>query len=542
MKSWITRMLVLALLGGSVAWFHRARQTRETRVAAATRNKTLLIGNSTEIETLDCHLATGVPEHHVISALFEGLVAPAVDNPDADAPGAALSWTHEAFTRWIFKLRPNGKWSDGTPVTAGDFAFAYQRMLTPETGSDYAPMLYPLKNGEAYNKGEVKDFTQVGVKAVDDLTLELNLKSPTPYLPGLLKHYSWFGVPKHVVLKHGSISDRQNRWTKPQNIVSNGPFKLKEWRFTHYLAVDRNPHYWDAKAVKLNEVHFFPISADTAEERAFRDGQLHATYRVPLSRVPYYASQKDGFYRSHRALGVWFLRINTTMKPLDDIRVRQALSLALDRQSIVQNVMRAGQEAAFGITPPGCAEGYKTPNLMRYDVARARQLLAEAGYPNGKGFPRVELLITQSGAARALSETLQEMWKKELGISVGVLSQDWQVYLDAMRKLTYGVAFAGWVGDYPDPTTFLGLWRTGDGNNNTGWGNPDYDRLYAEAEKTADYAERMNLLQKAESLMLEQGAVAPIYWHVNYYLQQRGVLHFHSSLLEHRAYKAIDLE
>jgi oligopeptide transport system substrate-binding protein len=542
MRYWFTRLLALVALGACVMWFHTARQTREPRYVTATKNKTLLIGNSTEIETLDCHLATGVPEHHIISALFEGLVAPAVDNPDADAPGAAVSWTHEAFTHWTFKLQPNGKWSDGAPVTAGDFAFAYQRMLTPEMASDYAPMLYPLKNGEAFNRGELKDFSQVGVRVVDDLTLELHLKGPTPYLPGLLKHYSWFGLPKHVVLKHGSIADRQNRWTKPQNIVSNGPFKLKAWHFTHYLAVDRNPHYWDAGVVKLNEIHFFPIAADTAEERAFQDGQLHQTYRVPLTRVPYYTSRNDGSYHAHQALGAWFLRLNVTMKPLGDERVRRALSLALDRESIVKNVLRAGQKAATGMTPPNCAKGYETPRVLKHDVTEARKLLAEAGYPDGKGFPKLELLITQSSSARSLAEALQEMFNKNLGINIGVLSQDWQVYLDAMRNLNYGITFGGWVGDYPDPSTFLGLWRTGDGNNNTGWGSPEYDKLYAQAEVNPNYEERMSTLQRAETVMLNASAVVPIYWHVNYYLRRPDVLNFNDSVLEHRAYKALDLQ
>lgn len=537
----MVRIIVILVVAVGLAAFHDARQKREPRIQDAARKGILLAGNGTEIETMDPNLATGVPEHKVISALFEGLVAPALENPDADAPGAAASWTHEGYTKWTFKLQPEGRWSDGMPVTSHDFVFGYHRILSPELAADYATMLYPLKNAERFNKGEIKDFSQVGVQAVDDHTLELTLEGPTPYLPGMLKHYTWFPIPRHAVERHGKMSDRLNPWTKPENIVSNGPFKLKTWRFTHYLAVDRNPHYWDRDAVKLNEVHFFPIASDTTEERAFRDGQLHLTELVPLSRVPFYKDGNSGFYRTDRNLGTQFLRLNVTKPPLNDPRVRKALSLAVDRESLVKNVLRAGQQAAHGLTPPGCAEGYETPDKLIFDPARARQLLAEAGYADGKNFPKIELLITQSSAARTVSEALQEMWKQHLGIQIGVLNQDWQVYLDAMRKLEYGVAIAGWVGDYPDPMTFLSIWRTNDGNNNTGYGNARYDTLVNQAAVNPDLPSRFSQLKEAETLLLDEAPIIPLYWRVHYYLQSPQVKNFRASVLEHRAYKAIEV-
>ncbi len=528
-------------MAGLVA-FHQQRQLREPRVLAAARAKILLAGNSTEIESLDPDLATGVPEHKVITAMFEGLVSPAGDDPDAEVPGAAVSWTQEAFTKWTFKLQPHGKWSDGVPVTARDFVFAYQRILSPDLAGDYSSMLYGLKNGEAFNKGELKDFSQVGVKAVDDLTLELTLKGPMPYLPGMLKHYAWFPIPQHVVEKHGPMTSRFNPWAKPQNIVSNGPFKLKEWRFTHYLAVERNPHYWDAGNVKLNGIHFFPITSDTTEERAFQDGQLHLTELVPLSRIPYYRSERSSVYRADRTLCTYFFRLNVTRKPLDDPRVRRALSLGLDRVSLVENVLRAGQEAAYGLTPPGCAKGYETPHLLTMDAAEGRRLLAEAGFPDGKGFPSLPLLLPLNNASRTVCEAAQEMWKKNLGIKVSILNQDWQVYLDSMRKLDFAISFAGWAGDYPDPSTFLNLWRTGDGNNNTGYASAAFDQLINNAEITADASARMQLLQDAEKMVLTDLPIVPIYWRVHYYLRSPLLENYRGSILEHRAYKAIDLK
>ena len=205
MKALLTRLLILTLIAGGIYAFHESRQHREPRYVAAGKQKILLLGNGAEVETLDPHLANGHPEHFVISALMEGLVAPAAENPDDNAPGAAASWDNKDFTVWTFHLQPQGKWSDGTPLTAQDFVYAYQRILSPELASDYGQMLYPLVNAEAYNSGKLKDFTQVGVKALDSLTIQLTLNGPAPYFPGMLKHYSWFPIPRHVIERNGGM-------------------------------------------------------------------------------------------------------------------------------------------------------------------------------------------------------------------------------------------------------------------------------------------------------------------------------------------------
>lgn len=501
----------------------------------------MLIGNGAEIETLDPNLAGGVPEHKIITAIFEGLIAPAATNPDDEAPGAAVSWTHRDFTVWTFKLQPQGQWSDGVPVTAHDFVYAYQRILSPALAADYGEMLYPLKNAAAFNKGEISDFTQVGVKALDDHTLELTLNGPTPYLLGMLKHYSWFPLPRHLIEQLGGMTDRANRWTKPENIVGNGPFKLKTWRFTHYLAVERNPRYWDAATVKLNEIHFFPLSNDSTEERAFQDGQLHMTETVPLPRVPFLREQQPQNYHGDQILGCYFYRFNVTKKPFDDPRVRRALALAIDRQSITQNILRGGQAPCTSLTPPGCAKGYTSPNVLKFDPEEARRLLDSAGFPEGKGFPAFDILINTNEAHRTVAEAIQEMWKRHLNIPARILNQDWQVYLESMRKLDFTVCRAGWLGDYPDPMTFLSLWRTGDGNNNTGWSSPAYDALVNASTTEVDPAKRMATLQEAESLVLTELPIMPIYWQIHAHLvsdQVRGAL---PSILEHRCYKALDV-
>ncbi len=539
---WLVRALLIIFFLGGIAWFHHARTHRPQRVEAATRDGILLVGNGTEPGTLDPHLATGQPEHHIFHAIFEGLVAPAPENPDANGPGAAVSWTHENFTTWTFKLQPQGKWSDGTPVTSEDFIYAYRRILTAELAADYANMLYPMLNAEAYHTGKLKDFTQVGVKAIDPLTLQITLAGPAPYLPSMLKHYSWFPVPKHAIEKHGKMTDRNTRWTRAGNLVCNGPFVLSSWRINQAVETLRNPHYWDAASVKLNGVTFIPIVSDTTEERAFLDGQLHLTQTLPLAKIPGYRENRPDFYRDEPLLSTYFYRVNTTKKPFDNPKVRRALAMAIDRESICRNILRAGQKPATGLTPPGCGIGYQTPDIMRFDPAAARQLLSEAGFPDGKSFPTFDILINTNEAHRTIAEAVQSMWKQHLKIPVRVLNQDWGVYLESQRKLEYDVCRAGWVGDYLDPSTFLALWKTGDGNNNTGWGSARYDALLSQSFLEGDPAKRFTTLQEAETHMLEEAPILPIYWYVRSYLVHPSVKGLLPSLLEHRCYKAVEFK
>lgn len=538
---WIYRALILIVFIGGVAWFHHFRTHRPTRVEVANRAGILLAGNGSEPATLDPHLASGQPEHMIFHSLFEDLISPAPGNPDGDAPGAAASWSAENFTVWTFKLQPRGKWSDGTPLTAADFLYSYQRILTAKLGADYANMLYPILNAEEYHKGKIKDFSQVGVKGLDPLTLQITLKGPAPYLPSMIKHYSWFPLPKHAIEKFGTMTDRNTRWTRPTNMVCNGPFKLKSWQVNQALEVERNPHYWDAATVKLNGIVFLPISSDTTEERAFNDGQLHVTLTIPLSKIPAYRESKSPYYHNDPLLSVYMYRCNTTKKPFDNPLVRRALAMAIDRESITRNILRAGQQPATGLTPPGCTPDYHVPNIMRFDPAEARRLLAEAGYPEGKGFPPFDILINTSESHRALAEAVQAMWKEHLQIPAGVLNQDWGVYIESQRKLDYQIARFGWVGDYLDPSTFLAIWQTGDGNNNTGWGNKRYDELIHQSFQEGDVAKRLQILSEAETLILNEAPMLPIYWYTHSYLMRPEVKGLMPSLLEHRCYKAVEL-
>ena len=538
---WVLRVILPALLLGGLFLLHQQRQQRPSRVARATDQRTLLIGNGTDIESLDPHLVTGQPEHWVITSLFEGLVAPAADNPDAEAPGVAESWSSPDFQTWTFKLRPDAQWSDGTPITSADFLYSYQRILSPELGSHYAEMLHLMKGAAAFHRGETTDFSTVGVRAPDPLTLVITLEGPAPYFPGMLKHYTWFPVPRHAIERFGGMTTRDTPWARPGHLVCNGPFVLDDWRINQLIAVVKNPRYWDAAHTRLDAIHFFPIDNPESEERAFLDGQLHLTYTVPMAKIPGYRTERPPYFEQSPELACEFYRFNTTRPPFDRPAVRQAFSLAIDRVALVEQVIRNGHLPATGLTPPGAHPDYPPLQMTRFDPEAARALLAEAGFPGGKGLKKLEILTNTSSTARTIAEYFQESWKKHLGIEVGILQQEWQVYIHSQQQLEYDIARAGWVGDYADPNTFLSIWRAGDGNNNTGWSSPRYDELMLAATREPDVPRRMALMREAETLLLTEQPIFPIFWRMNSFLKRPELKHWHHSVISHRCYKAIEV-
>jgi oligopeptide transport system substrate-binding protein len=512
---------------------------KETQVDRATKDGILLVGNSAEPKALDPHLVTGVIESKVISALFEGLVGNDPKDDDATPPGAATSWEHNAdMTEWTFRLQPEGKWSDGKPVTARDFAFAYHRLLHPDTAGPYAEMLYFLKNAEDFNKGKITDFSQVGVKAIDDLTLQVQLREPVPFLPSLTRHYTWFPVPEHVVLKFGKMTDRFTKWSNFPNLVGNGPFKLTKWRFHDVIEVDRNPYYWDNAHVGINGIRFFPIENPYTETRAFLSGQLHTTYALPPDLLKSMKAKSPEFLRQEPYVGTVFVRLNTTRPALNDERVRQALSLTIDRKQICEHIAEGFEPAKSFIPKMGA---YEPEPVLTFDPEKARKLLAEAGYPNGDHFPRFSLLIARP-SARASAEALQAMWKEHLNILVNIQNKDWGSYVSAQQSLDFDMAMAGWIGDYLDPTTFLNMWTQGNGNNNTGWSNASYEAFLREAALKSEPAERLALFRQAESLLMKSQPILPISHYARVYLHRPEVKNWHPILLDNHPWKAIRLE
>ncbi len=520
---------------------HAGCGRRETRVEYGNREQILFKGNGAEPAELDPQIVTGVTEHHTIMAFLEGLVTedPVDLHP---VPGVAERWDVSEDGRvYTFHLRKDAKWSNGDPVTAQDFWESYRRILTPTLASEYAYMHFVVTNAEAFNQGRITDFDQVGYKVLGDHTFQIRLASPTPYFLSLLNHTSWFPVHLPTVRKHGLPYVRGNKWTRPGHHVGNGPFVLDEWRVNTVIVAKKSPTYWGRDTVRLNEIRFYPIDSADTEERAFRSGQLHVTETLPLSKIEVYRNRQPEVLRVDPYLGVYFYRLNVTKPPLNDKRVRQALSAAMDRTALVEKVARGGQRPAYHFTPPGTA-GYYSRAKVSGDLAAARKLLAEAGYPEGKGFPKVELLFNTSEAHRAIAEAIQQMWKVNLGVEVQLVNQEWKVYLDSQHALNYQICRAAWIADYVDPNSFLDMFLTGGGNNDTGWSNAEYDGLIAAASREAHPAKRMEIFQRAEALLLDEMPVIPIYFYTRVNLRRPEAKGWHPNILDSHPYKYVYLE
>ncbi len=514
---------------------------RETPVAAALREQVLYLGNGSEPRDLDPHVVVSFNDFNIVGALFEGLTA--IDERTSQAvPGVAISWeASEDGLVWRFHLRPDARWSNGDPLTAHDFVFSLRRALSPRLASEYAYALYPLRNAEAFNTGRLADFAQVGARAVDDHTLELTLARPTPYLPVAAALPVWFPVHRASIERLGRIDDRAVPWTRPASLVGNGPFVLQEWSPGNRVVVARNPQYWDATRVRLRRMVFHPIENAATQEAAFRAGQLHLTSDVPLSKIAAYRRDDPAVLRIDPFLDTAFVRFNVRRPPLDNPRVRQALARALDRTALVRDVLLGGQRAARCLTPPDTA-GYTARAAIPDDFAAARRLLAEAGYPGGRGLRGIEIQFATLEINQRLLEAVQQMWHRELGIQVTLANKEQRVWLSDERQLNYDVSFAHWIGDYVDPSTYLELFLSDGGNNSTGWADPAYDRLVRAAGAETDPARRNELYQQAEALLLDAAPIAPLYFNTRVFLCHPTVRNWLPALLGIHQYKNVYLE
>ncbi|MDO8538946.1 MAG: peptide ABC transporter substrate-binding protein [Opitutaceae bacterium] len=513
---------------------------RETAVQRGNRDQILHRSLGYDVVDLDPHLVTGIAEGEVMRALFEGLVAEDPENLHP-VPGMAERWDVSADGLvYTFHLRADAKWSNGTPVTAADFVASYRRILTPSLAADYANMLYILQGAEAYHKGANKDFSHVGVSAVDPRTLRLVLEHPASYFLALLVNPPWRPVPIAVLEQHGRSDQRGNAWTRPERIVTNGPFVLKKWTPNQVMIVEKSATYWDAAKVRLKAVHFYPMDSRDAEERAFRAGQLHITDAVPVAKIAAYRRDSPHLLRIDPYLATEFLRLNTQRAPFTDPRIRRAFAMAIDRESLMKAL--GGQvKPAHAFTPPDTA-GYTPAARIETNVAAARALLKEAGYEGGRGLPVIEFLYPNSENVRVMAEALQEMWRRELGVEVRLINQDLKVTFAARRSGDFQMMRSNWIGDYLDPATFLDIFRGDSGNNYTGWSNSSYDAALFAAARTIDPAARRELLQKAEALLLEAVPIIPIYYYTHVFLKQPSVQGWHPTLLDHHPYKHVWLE
>jgi len=464
--------------------------------------------NGAEPETLDPSLITGQPEMRLAQALFEGLTS--FDENGQIIPGVAEKWDISPDGKvYTFHLRKDAKWSNGEPVTARDFRDTWQRTLAPETASEYAYQLYYVHNGEPYNEGKLKDFSQTGIEVLDDFTLRVTLDNSTPFFLGLCATSPLYPEYIPVVQKWG------DEWIKPGHLVGNGPYLLDTWRINDQVRFVKNPLYWDAAHVALKTIEALPISRASTALNFYCAGQASLLLDkglIPPALISDLRKRPD--FHSAPFLGTYFIRFNVTRAAFKDARVRRAFSLVVDKRLIVDKITRAGEIPAAGLVPPGAA-GYQPPPGLDYNPDEARRLLAAAGYPGGKGFPLVTYLYSEGELNEAIAVELQSMFRQELGVNIALQRQEWKVYLNTMNNLDYDMARSSWVGDYDDPNTFLDMFVTGGGNNETGFANPKYDQLIADAAEQTDQAKRFGIFQQAEHMLVsEEAPVCPLYYYV----------------------------
>ena len=498
----------------------------------------LTFNNGAEPETLDVHLMTGVPEGRIAQGLFECLVEqhPQTLQP---VPGVAESWDISGDgTVYTFHIRENAKWSDGQKLTAQHVFASWKRALTPATGCQYGYMFYPIKNAQPFHTGELGDFAEVGVEATDEHTLVVTLEAPCPYFLDLVAFRTLAPVPVWVI-DELKAAGKEDRWSRPENMVCNGPFVLEEWAPNQKIVMKTNPHYWDTDYVKLTQVTALPYEDVDTAYNLFQEGTCDWNTTVPSAKIDEVQLLPEYFVQPY--LGSYFYRVNVTKPPFDDVRVRKALSIGFDRSIITRDVLKAGQIPATSFCPP--LPGYTPPKGVGYDRDAARELLAEAGFPEGKGFPTVELLYNSNEDHKKVAESIVQQWKENLGITVSLRNSEWKVYLSDVEELNYAIARAGWIGDYVDPNTFLDMWLKDGGNNNTGWSNPDYTKLIEEAAQGGDPVERMKKFQQAESILIEQEfPIIPVYIYVNQGLLSPKVQGWYENVRDQHPFQYIWIE
>ncbi len=513
---------------------------RQSRVEQGNAEGIMHMAIGAEPRDLDPHMVSAYTDMQVVLALFEGLVA--VDEATSRPVAAcAESWVISSDgLSWTFKLRPDLRWSDGESITAHTFHGSFLRALAPALASEYAYVLYAIRGAADFNSGKNTDPDSVGVRAADDHTLVISLEQPTPMLASILTLPVAFPAPLHMIESAGGLTDRANSWTRRENVVGNGPFRLTEWSPQSHIRTERSPEFRNANSISLNGIVFYPYENAVSQEAAFRSGQLHLTSEVPLTKVAAYRRDSPDVLRVDPFVLTGFMRFNVTQPPLDDIRVRRALAMAIDREALTSKVMVGGEQPAERLTPPNTG-GYTAEATLSHNPAQARALLAEAGFPNGEGFPEMEVMSRAREINQSILEAVQQMWRAELGITVRIAMKEQRVWLNDETQLNYDISNARWIGDYVEPYTFLELFYSFSGNNNTGWANAEYDAVLKSASSLSDESTRYDEYQKAETILLEDAPIAPIYHGTQAYLIRPEVKGWPPALLGFHRYQNVQL-
>lgn len=510
----ITNITPVAAVLLSVAQFSAQSQAAEIPAGTALAQKqTLVRNNGSEVQSLDPHKIEGVPESNISRDLFEGLIIS--DTQGHPIPGVAQKWENDGFKVWTFHLRPEAKWSNGEPVTAQDFVYAWQRLADPATASPYASYLQygHIENVDAVIAGKMKPST-LGVKALDAHTLQVTLSEPVPYFYKLLIHPSMSPVPKLAIEKFGE------KWTQPANIITNGAYTLKDWVVNERIVLTRSPAYWDNARTVIEQVTWLPIASEVTDVNRYRSGEIDVTNNyLPVEMFQMLKKTLPKELRVTPYMCSYYFEINNKKPPFNDVRVRTALKLGLDRDIIVNKVKNQGDLPAYGYTPP-YADGAKwtVPEWFNWSQQKrneeGRKLLSAAGFDKVKPLT-VHLLYNTSDLHKKMAIATAAIWKKNLGIDVKLVNQEWKTFLDTRHQGNFDVARAGWCADYNEPSSFLNTMLSDSSNNTAHYASKAFDTLLTKTLQTTDDGERTALYNQAEQQLDKDSAIVPVYYYVN---------------------------
>ncbi|MBN2581507.1 MAG: peptide ABC transporter substrate-binding protein [Planctomycetes bacterium] len=554
-SSWRGPVVLLVLLLVPVCLIVNTLEFGQKRAA-------LRFSQGPEVPTLDPHRMQDVSGGRIAGALFEGL---AVFDPKTAAPkpGAAQRWDiSDNGTVYTFHLRPEARWSDGSPLTADDFLYSWRRALDARTGSAYNYMLFPIKGSRQYveatknlagkSPAEIDAVLEaagrgLGIEVVSPTLLRVTLERPTRSFIDLVAFHTLLPVKRSSVeiVRDGFVVE-DPAWTHPGRIVSNGPYALSQWQLKSRMRLVRNEYYWNRDKVRIATVDVFPTESIETAYLQYMLGQLDFISDVPPLAAEQLLKEKRAGRRSDfyafPYCGTYFYRFNCTRAPLNDRRIRMALLLAIDKQEIIEKAARLEQQEARTLVPPQIP-WYHGPEGHARSVEQARRLLAEAGYPGGKGLRTIQLLYNTSEAHKRIAELAAEQWKRELGVNVRLENLEWKVFLERVKALDYDMARTSWIADYLDPMTFLDMFVTDGGNNNTGWSNAEYDRLIDEAGDEGDTERQADIFRRAESILVEQEVpILPVYFYVSSSMVRESVKGYFPNPLNRIAFEDLWIE
>lgn len=513
-------LLLVAVLVGSLLLTACGNQASN-----ADKLDTLAVNVGPDPDTIDPALNSSVDGATLVIHGFEGLMT--LDKNGIPVPGQAKSYkVSDDKKTYTFKLRDNLKWSDGTPLKASEFIYSWNRAISPDTAADYAYMFDVI---DGFDKGKLN------VTAPDDKTVVVTLKTATPYFLELTAFPAYSPVRQDIVEKNGDT------WAvNAETYIGNGPYKMVEWVPGSHMLYEKNKNYWNYKKLGSEKIKFVLMEDDIAILNAFKQNEILFADQMPQDEIDAWREKPE--FNLEGQLGTYYISFNVKKAPLDNPLVREALSLAIDREFIVKNIGKSGQVPAGAFVAIGLSDAdpkkefrevggdYYDPKAYEANLAKAKDLLVKAGYPEGKGLPNIEYIYNEGTGHQAIGEALQDMWKK-IGINITLVSQEWGTFLNTRKNGEYSIARNGWLGDYNDPISFLDMWVTGGGNNDAQWSNADYDKLISEVKASSDPKERFEKMHKAEDIIFKESMLAPVYYYVDLFLLNTKVEGFWSSPL-----------